>query len=233
MSARARRRFEQIMARHPDVAQAVSRWAERAMPIALSLPPQTLSARSWTRLADTLRFGEAPASKGNASATDAAPPRRWWQRWFAPVPAGALAMGLALGLCLPIAVQNIRSARTDMQLPESYVGVLGTPQGKPGLIVSSLRRGTVVDLKVVTAVPVPAGHHLHLWRIDKEGVPTALGPLPPANQGQIVHMTLPQAAEEAFFPAVELAVSVESDSQAPQHPTQPFVYRGLCGKVWK
>ena len=232
MSARARRRFEQVMARRPEVAQAVAQWAERAMPVALSLPPQPLSARSWTRLADTLGLGETPAS-ARASARVSVSPKRWWQRLLAPMPAGALAMGLVLGLSLPIAWQYVQTSRVDMQLPESYVGVLGTPQGKPGLIVSSLRRGTVVDLKVVTPVPVPVGHHLHLWRIDKDGVPAALGPLPAAIPGKILHINLSQPAEEAFFPAVELAVSVESDGPFPIQPTSPFVYRGLCGKVWK
>lgn len=222
MSARARRRFEKVMAQRPDVAQIVSQWAERALPLALSLPPQTLSVGSWTRLADTLELNVA------------APPKRWWQRWLAPVPVGALAMGLVLGLSLPIAWQQyVQTSPTAMQLPESYVGVLATPQGKPGLIVSSLRRGTIVDLKVVTALPVPAGHHLHLWRIDKDGVPTALGALPAAIPGEILHMSLSQPAEEAFFPALELAVSIESDQPPPGQPTQPFVYRGLCGKIWK
>jgi anti-sigma-K factor RskA len=225
MSARTRRRFEQVMAQRPDVAQAVSQWAERAMPVALSLPPQPLSSRSWTRLADTLRLGE--------SSTLPPSPKHWWQRLFAPGSAGALAMGLVLGLSLPIAWQYVQTSRTEMQLPESYVGVLGTQQGKPGLIVSSLRRGTVVDLKVVTPVPVPAGHHLHLWRIDKDGVPTALGVLPAAIPGNILHMSLSQPAEDAFFPAVELAVSIEPDARPPGQPAQPFVYRGLCGKVWK
>jgi anti-sigma-K factor RskA len=224
MSARARRRFEQLMSQRPDVAQAVAKWAERAMPLALSLPSQAPSAQSWERLAGALGLtaqGAPPA------------PARWWQRWLAPIPTGALVMGLVVGISVPMVLQQLRTSHTDMQLPESYVGVLATAQGKPGLIVSSLRRGTVVDLKVVTPVPVPAGQHLHLWGIDKDGMPTALGPLPTANQGKIVHMGLSAPAEQVFFPAVELAVSIEPGEQPPQSPTLPYVYRGLCGKVWK
>lgn len=245
MSARARRRFERVMSQRSDVAQAVAGWVGRAMPMALALPPQTLSPRSWTRLAGTLGLDEAPRAPRAPRAPTAEGSKPWWQRWFAPIPAGALAFGLVLGLSLPIAWQYLQASRIGMQLPESYVGVLGTQQGKPGLIVSSLRRGTVVDLKVVTPVPVPAGHHLHLWRIDKDGVATALGPLPASTPtsttaltptpipGQILHMNLTQPAEVVFFPAVELAVSVEADGASPAQPTLPFVYRGLCGKVWK
>jgi anti-sigma-K factor RskA len=225
MSARARRRFEQVMSQRTEVAQAAALWAERALPVALSLPAQTPAAPSWNRL--------AAAAGLDAPSASPSPPTRWWQRLFAPLPAGALAMGLMIGLALPVVLQVARYDRTAMQLPESYVGVLATADGKPGLIVSSLRRGTVVDLKVVTPVPVPAGHYLHLWRIDKDGVPSALGPLPEMVQGTILRMNLSEPAEKAFFPAVELAVSVESGANPPPQPTQPYVYRGLCGKVWK
>lgn len=34
-------------------------------------------------------------------------------------------------------------------------------------------------------------------------------------------------------PAVELAVSIETAGETPAQPTAPFVYRGLCGKLWK
>lgn len=237
MSARARRRLERVMAQRPEVADAVSYWADRAMPVALSLPPQTTSAQSWDRLSASLGLNaEPPARAGGRSpaarAASASP--SWWQRWFAPIPAGALAMGLVLGVSLPLAWQVSHAPAGDMQLPESYVGVLGTADGKPGLIVSSLRRGTVIDLKVVTPVAVPAGHHLQLWRIDKAGVATTLGTLPAMLPGQkILHMALPEPAEKAFFPAIELAVSIERDGAAPHAPSVPFVYRGLCGKIWR
>lgn len=234
MSMRARRRFEQVMARRADVAQAVSVWAERAAPVALSLPAQPLPAASWDRLSATLGLNNAEPRAAAPPATPA--PQRWWQRWFAPIPASALAMGLVVGLSLPVVWQVMHGPTegdASMQLPESYVGVLATAQGQPGLIVSSLRRGTVVDLKVVTPVAVPAGHRLLLWRIDKAGVASPLGPLPALTPGQIARLQLEEPAEKAFFPAVELAVSVEPEHTTPNAPTQPYVYRGLCGKVWK
>lgn len=230
MGVRARRRFEQVMAQRPDVADAASYWADRALPVALSLAPQAMADRSWERLS---------ASVGMAAPAPAQAKPSWWQRWFTPMPAGALAMsmvlGLALGVSLPLAWQASHApAEGDMQLPESYVGVLGTADGKPGLIVSSLRRGMVIDLKVVTPVDVPAGHHLQLWRIDKTGAATTLGALPALVPGQkILHMTLPEPAEQAFFPAVELAVSIEADGTVPSVPSGPYVYRGLCGKIWR
>lgn len=229
MSARARRRLEQVMSERAEVAQAVSYWADRAMPLALSLPSHALPVPSWERLAARLALN-APTDE------PAAVRPSWWRRWFAPIPVGALAMGLLIGIGLPMAwrVSQIAEPReSGMQLPESYVGVLSTAQGQPGLIVSSLRHGTVVDLKVVTPVPVPAGHRLHLWRIDKTGSATSLGALPVTTQDKFFHLRLSEPAEKAFFSAVELAVSIESGAHSPAAPTQPFVYRGLCGKVWK
>lgn len=232
MSRRSRRRLEQVMGQRAEVAQAVAWWAERAAPVALSLPALKPSASSWSRLSATL--GLDGAGRGAPPVTP-----RWWQRWLAPLPAGALAMGLLMGISLPVVLRLASAppvAESDMQLPASYVGVLATAEGRPGLIVSSLRRGTVVDLKVIAPVDVPAGQHLHLWRIDQDGVATSLGPIPATPGAKVWRMTLAQPAEEAFFAAVELAVSLESADAtpaAPTAPTQPFVYRGLCGKVWK
>jgi anti-sigma-K factor RskA len=150
---------------------------------------------------------------------------------FAPVPAGALAFGLALGLVLPMAQQFLRPQPVaDTELPESYVGVLATREGKPGLIVSSLRRGLVMDVKRVAPVPVPAGKTLFLWTLDASGKPSPIGPLP---EGAFVRVPLPQAAEPLFNKAVELAVSLEPVGSASAMPTEAFVYRGLCGKLWR
>jgi anti-sigma-K factor RskA len=151
--------------------------------------------------------------------------------WWAPVPAGALAFGLALGLVLPMASQMMSPATlADTELPESYVGVLATREGRTGLIVSSLRRGVVMDVKRVAAVPVPAGQTLYLWALDAKGRPSPIGALP---NGAFVRVPLAHAAETLFSQAVELAVSVQATGSAPSAPNGEFVYRGLCGKLWR
>jgi anti-sigma-K factor RskA len=218
LQGRARRRFEAVMHSQPQgagLAEAVERWTQRLSPMLTSLPPMQPSAALWSRIAQ--RAGVTNQPKPSAS---------WWQRWFAPVPAGALAMGLMLGYLAPV----LLSQQQDTLLPESYVGVLATPQGKHGLIVSSLRQGKVVEIKQVTPTEVAPGSTLYLWRIDQAGVVSPIGPL--AND-KFVRMVLPEPAEKVFFTAVELAVSVEPMDTRPSAPTQTFVYRGLCGKLWK
>lgn len=223
MTPAVKRRFESVMAQRTDVAMAVDTWAELTMPMLMQLPEQAPSPGLWQAIEQRT---QAPAP---VAATN---PEPWWRRWLAPIPAGALAMGLMVGAALPLAIQLYQAQQADMQLPESYVGVLATPQGKPGLIVSSLRHGHVVDFKVVTPVNVPAGHVLYLWRIDKTGQAEPLGAVP-LTGGKILHVALKEPADKAFFKAVELAVSIEPAGAVPAQPTQPYVYRGLCGKVWK
>jgi len=48
-----------------------------------------------------------------------------------------------------------------------------------------------------------------------------------------VQTPLAEPAEKVFFTAVELAVSLEPIGAKPTTPTGAFVYRGLCGKLWK
>lgn len=217
LRGRARRRFENVMQGQPALVTAVNGWTARLAPLYDTLTPQAPSAGLWRRI--------AAATTAPAVAEPA-----WWQRLLAPLPAGALALGLIMGTALPVLWQAHGDLRRGMQLPDSYVGVLATAQGQPGLIVSSLRSGKVVDIKQVTPVAVAPGHTLYLWRIDKAGAVAALGPL--AN-GPWTHMELDQPAEQLFFTAVELAVSLEPLGTQPRVPTQPFVYRGLCGKLWR
>lgn len=218
----ARRRFEAVMRRQPALVDAVNGWTARLGPLHTALPPHATSAALWPRIARSAGLMPAPAPAVVAAA--------WWRRLLAPVPVAALAMGLMVGTVVPVVWQARLDAQREMELPDSYVGVLATAKGEPGLIVSSLRRGTVVDLKQLTPVEVPQGKTLFLWRIDKAGAITAVAPLP---SGKFTRVTLDEPAEKVFFPAVELAVSLEAAGATPAVPTQPFAYRGLCGKLWR
>jgi anti-sigma-K factor RskA len=244
----ARRRFETVMRERPPAPRAAARWAERLAGMDSHSSPLPASQALWRRI-ENKAFGGADAARGGpreaAPRGDASRPRAasgagsgaaasGWRRWLAP--GFALAFGIVLGIGLPSWQRTTGPGMSrTTQLPESYVGVLATASGRPGLIVSSLRRGQVVDLKVVQRVPVAAGQVLWLWTLDGQGQPQAVGPLP-ANLGEaganFVSVPLPRPAEELFARAVELAVSVEPAGAAPAAPGGAFVYRGLCGKLW-
>lgn len=218
----ARRRFEAVLLKHPMARENVAEWQQRLQPLAESLPPVRPSAQVLQRI-------EQRAFGTSAAAPAAAPSALmgWLQRLLAPVPAGALALGLFMGILVP---RLLPVAQEDTQLPQSYVGVLATADGKTGLIISSLRQGKVLDLKRVRPVAVPEGSTLFLWTIDAAGVARPVGPAP---NGDFASVALPKTSEEMFSAAAELALSIEPVGSQPAAPSGPYVYRGLCGKLWK
>ena len=217
----ARKRFEKLLQNSPAAAQSVATWTERFSPLLTTLKPITPRPAVWEAIEQRARF-----------APDTLPPiwrKAWWQRLIAPIPAGALVVGLMVGSVAPT-LWRAQFQDATSQLPQSYVGVLGTAQGKPGLIVSSLRHSRSVDIKLITPVAVPVNQRLYLWRIDKDQQVNGIGFVP---EGKFVNMPISETAEKVFFPAIELAVSAEPAGSTPTAPTTAFLYRGLCGKLWK
>ena len=221
MAAPARRRLEALMRQRPDIHQAVWAWHEQLSGALAAQAPLPVDPKQWERLQARV-FPAAAIEKPSRTA--------WWSRWVAPIPAATLVAGVLLGsVIVPLMEASKTGSGLSTQLPASYVGVLATPDGKPGLIVSSLRKGTTVDLKQLVPAVVPDGQTLFLWSIDKDGKVLAIAPIP---NGPFVSATLGAPAETTFLPAVELAVSVERSGSKPAQPSGAFVYRGLCGKLW-
>ncbi len=219
LQGKARARFETLLRHNPAAAQAVAAWSQRLSPLLITLTPMAPRSAVWDAIEQ--RSGIAPT--GNAH-------RSWWRRWLMPLPMGALVVGLMVGGITPTLWRAQFQGADHAQLPQSYVGVLGTAQGKPGLIVSSLRHSKSVDIKLITPVAVPANQRLYLWRIDKDQQVSGIGFVP---GGKFVNMPISDTAEKVFFPAVELAVSAEPAGTTPAVPSTSFLYRGLCGKLWK
>lgn len=220
LHGRARFRFAQRLRDDAALHAQVAYWERTLLPMASHLSA-TPSPQVWTAIAARV----APRS-------DAARPR-WMQRWFRVRSFASLAAGLVLGVALgvigPGAIDGGVADSGQTQLPESYVGVLAAADGRAGLIVSSRRHGRVMDVKQVQPAAVTAGQALFLWVIDSDGITHAIGAVP---QGRFVQVTLPQTSEHLFAKATELAVSIEPAGVAPAAPTQPFAYRGLCGRLW-
>lgn len=243
----ARRRFERLLPQRPDIAEHVADWEERLHRLAQALPPVAPTPEVWDALARQAGVSALPAPEPVARPVQAPPPQRahappgllqrlagWLGALLMPVPAGALAVGLMMGLVIPQVYQGLNPPpQSDTELPESYVGVLARPDGRPGLIVASLRHGLVVDLKQVSPVQPPAGQTLFLWVIDAQGRATPVGPVP---SGPFVQARLAEPAEQVFAKAVELGVTLEAAGSTPASPSTPggeWIYRGLCGKVWR
>ena len=147
-----------------------------------------------------------------------------------PVSAGALALGIAIGLALPLAAPLWQSGPPDGELPEGYVGVLAAPEGSTGIVVSAVRHGRVLDTRLPVPVGMPDGRTLFLWAIEPSGAVMPVGPVPPQAAGRI---PLPDRAESVFATAVSFGVTVERSGEVPDSPAGAFVYRGVCGRLWR
>ena len=216
----ARARMQQLLRDDLLLQARVAFWEHKLLPMAAPLWAAAPSAKVWRAIAARVAPREAV--------------RPWWARWFEARLLGSLAAGLVLGLTLtligPALLERDAAEIQDSQLPQSYVGVLAAANGRTGVIVSSLRHGKVMDVKQVQPVPLEAGRTLYLWAIDADGATRPIGPVP---QGSFVQVALAQTSETLFARAVELALSVESETAAPLLPNGPYVYRGLCGKLWR
>lgn len=224
LQGRARRRFETVMAGRPDIAERVADWEARLHRMGRALPPVAPSPGLWTQLAQRAGLpAGAPSLMQRLGA--------FARQWLGPVPAGALAFGLLAGVLVPQLIERpAADPELATELPDSYVGVLARPDGKPGLIVASLRHGRVVDLEQVSPVTPAPGQTLYLWTIDGQGAATGVGPIP---HGPFVQAPLADTAENLFRTAVELGVTLEAAGIVPVQPAGEWVYRGLCGKVWR
>ena len=152
------------------------------------------------------------------------------RRLFAPIPAGALALGLVLGLTLPLARPWFTQPTPDALLPLSYVGVLMDSEGMPGLVVSARRLGRQLNVQHTVPLRLPDGRTLYLWAIEPSGAARRVGPLPPGPAGRL---ELTDEADTLLASAVELAVSVERTGAPPDGPAGAFVFRGACERMWR
>jgi anti-sigma-K factor RskA len=220
LHGRARARMRQLLRDDLLLQARVAFWEHKLLPMAAPLWAEAPSAAMWRAIVARVapREGRRP----------------WWARWFDARTLGALTAGLTLGLTLTLVGPALQEPAApdapNSQLPQSYVGVLAAADGRTGVIVSSLRHGKVMDVKQVQPVPVAAGNTLYLWAIEANGTTRPIGPVP---QGKFVQVPLAQTSDVLFATATELALSIEAQTAAPLLPSGAYVYRGLCGKLWR
>lgn len=223
----ARRRFARLLQDRADLRLAVAQWEARLGALAAQVPPREAPAHVWTAIDARTR----PAVAGQPATT-----RR--PGWLRPAGwglggLGGLVVGLALMAALFVASPGLfvsadRVAMlTGQRLPQSYVGLLTDAQGNGKLLVSSLRHGTAMTVKVIGPItPQPQGR-LVLWAVPADAPAFALGPVP--LSGSAVSQ-LPATSEKLLAKVQKLVVTVETDA-APAAPGT-VVYSGNCAKLW-
>jgi anti-sigma-K factor RskA len=216
----ARRRFERVLRDRADLRLAVSQWQARLAPLAQSVAPVAAPARVWRRIDERTR----PA---NGSQRDAiiGRPAGWG---IAGLVAGALAAFALLATAPTVLFTPDQVAmRAGEKLPQSYVGLLTDAKGDGKLLVSSLRHGRTMTIKVIGPITPPAQGRLVLWAVPADAPAFVVGDVPTSGSAT---SRMPDTSEKLLSKVRKLVVTNET-VPAPSAPGVP-VFSGNCAKLW-
>jgi anti-sigma-K factor RskA len=221
LSGRARKRFQRLLKANPALREDVAAWERRLVPMASALSAPMPSAKVWMGISSAVARRSAPAAKPG-----------FFERWFGLRSLGSLAAGIVLGIGVMLMMPLIQPGGTgsaDAPLAQAYAGFLQDGTGTPTVLVSSLRHGRSVDVKLLRNIDSGAGV-LQLWALPREGTPFPLGVIP--SQGR-ARLQIPEESETLLKNVSELAVTVESRPASPGAvPTTDYILRGPCLKFW-
>lgn len=233
----ARRRFELLMERDPDLAGAVCQWQQALGALDYVDTPVAPPARVWRTIQLRLpaSHNSAHETSGTSHAEGASrqvavkPPRlvtaltrrtvkRGWQ--FASF---ILAASLVAVLLWPRGQVPVGASMAPLPMV-----VLTSAQGSANrhIVVSIDTHSQHIVLTPMNLAPMKAGHSLELWMIGKSGKPAPLG-LVRANARTVLAMDT-----HHLSPGMTLAVSLEPTGGSPTgQPTGAIMYAGKIGKV--
>jgi anti-sigma-K factor RskA len=228
----ARRRFVRLLSDRADVRMAVTAWEARLTPLANSVKPVKPPAHVWTEISEKTKPGKA--ALGTASSASSG-----WS-WLRPASwgLGGVAAGVAISAAALFTAPTLFmtadqiAMRSGEKLPQSYVGVLTDPQGNGRLLVSSLRHGKTVTLKVIGKGDLGTeAAPLELWALPPAdvngGKPFLLAKVPVKGSGTAM---LPDTSEKLLSKISKLAVTQTNTAQ-PSAPGE-VVLTGNCAKLW-
>lgn len=218
LSARARHRFVAVLRASALAQRAVDSWHERLHWLSSSVLPIQPSERLWPAI--RLRTIGTPRLRLVRAAA-------WW------LPA----LGIAAGALAAIAVVRIDPRLMGIELAStvalapSYVGILSDSAGGAVAVVSSLRHGRLLSIKLLKPLAIGPGQVARLWALPSDGRQAfPVGVLPSAQKGTI---ELPSTSDKIFSNVARLAVSIESLSvQSVNSPPDTYHLWGPCVKLW-
>jgi anti-sigma-K factor RskA len=252
LSPRARRRFEALLAQRADLRAAVQRWNARLDLIGAAAAPWTADARAPARdrEARSQRMWQAIAAQTQpqAAAREQPPALRVRPKtsgggatgWLGPAVWAGLFGGALAGAACAVLVLTARpewltdtdrlAMRIDERLPQSYVGLLTDEQGQGRALLSSLRHGKTVTVKMLgAALPaLPAGERYVLWALPADARAFAVTSVP--DKGSATAQ-LPDTSEKLFSKVSKLVVTVET-AATDDAPSARVVLKGNCAKLW-
>ncbi len=233
----ARRRFERLLRDRSDVQLLVAQWEGRLGMLARSVPVQQPPQRVWAAIEARTRPRDVK---------DAALQGGWagvlWRRHGVLQGLAGVVLGVVATVALVAAVPTLFvssdqvALRAGDKLPQAYVGLLTDGAGNGKVLVSSLRHGRTLTVKVIGPITLPvapatmagAATQLVLWAVPADGAPFALGTVPVTGSAVSV---LPDTSEKLLLKVSKLMVTLEA-SVAPQVPGGTVLFTGNCAKLW-
>lgn len=223
LTAGARRRFDRLRRDRSDIDLATLQWEARLGALAQSVVPVRPSPHVWSAIDARTR----PLPAGRAATGSG-----WWKPagWgLGGVAAGILAATMLFLATPTLFITADRVAmRAGEKLPQSYVGLLTDAQGNGKLLVSSLRHGRTMSIKVIGPITAPAAGRMVLWALPASGPAFALGTVPAS--GSAVSQ-LPDTSEKLLSKVGKLVVTLETEA-APTAPSSTVLFNGNCAKLW-
>ncbi len=228
----ARRRFEQLLAHRADLRLAVHDWEQRLGGLGQAVALQKPSPQVWQHIAQrTVMLQTAPQKDTRVAAASG------WLGWRRPAAWGL--SGIATGLIAASAVfigapavfvsTDHIAMRSGEKLPQSYVGLLTDAQGQGKVLVSSLRQGKTMTIKLIGPLaPPPPQQFYVVWAVPPEGPAFTLGTLPAKGSAT---SQLPETSEKLLSKVTQLIVTQET-TNTPAAPSAMVVLRGNCAKLW-
>ncbi|MFP5446371.1 MAG: anti-sigma factor domain-containing protein [Betaproteobacteria bacterium] len=235
----ARRRFERLLRDRSDVQLLVVQWEGRLGMLASSVPVQQPPQRVWAAI-------EARTRPRDVNVKEAAPQRGWmgalWRRHGVLQGLAGVVLGAVATVALVAAVPTLFvssdqvALRAGDKLPQAYVGLLTDEAGNGKVLVSSLRHGRTLTVKVIGPITLPAmpatmvgaAPQLVLWAVPADGAPFVLGTVPVAGSAVSV---LADTSEKLLLKVSKLMVTLET-SATPQVPSSTVLFTGNCAKLW-
>lgn len=223
MPARARRRFEAMLARDAGLREQLTFWQERLAEIPAQLKPVTPRERVWTALAREVLVDEnkvTPLRAIRPARPAAAPPPSsglaLWRTWALAASVASLVLAGALwreqqrSAALTVAMATLQ----DQPLP--YVATIQFAGSEARWAVSLHPEKRLMRVHLAPgSMPVDVRRRdLELWMLDAAGKPHSLGVLP--EEEASAEMPLPEMPSEALrLMTLTLAVSEEPKGGSP------------------
>ena len=236
----ARRRFERLLRDRSDVQLLVAQWEGRLGMLASSVPVQQPPQRVWATIEARTRPRDVKAAAAQGGWAGALWRRNGVLQGFAGVALGVIGTVALVAAVPTLFVSSDQVAlRAGDKLPQAYVGLLTDAAGNGKVLVSSLRHGRTLTVKVIGPITLPAmpatsatmvgaAPQLVLWAVPADGAPFVLGTVPVAGSAVSV---LPDTSEKLLLKVSKLMVTLET-SATPQVPSSTVFFTGNCAKLW-